>query len=192
MARRLAFPRFPGSSDEARARALIAGRLRELGYVLEEQPFRFDARHADRLRRLVPLLPGALIAGSAVLLRGAAATRWLLLSAALPVATWWLKWPRLERLFHGDRHVSANLIARREGGALLPRLARDNAPIVLFMAHVDSKSQALSLVVRGALAAGIVAASAIGWLLAGAEWAGFTIPTSINPLLWAILGACGI
>src|SRR5262245_11274478 len=41
-ARKISFPRFPGTEEEIRARGLLNQRLQEIGYAVEEQPFFYD------------------------------------------------------------------------------------------------------------------------------------------------------
>ena len=187
LARRLSFARFPGTSEETRARRHLGERMRELGYTIEEQPFRYDPVPADRLRRLSALLPVLLIGGFALLFRGASPGEWAALTTGMPVALFLLRWPWLERLFEGTREASANLIARRAGTTEPAR------PRVLFMAHVDSKSQALSLVARGVLATTLLLTAVVGWALLGIEAAGFSIgsPFSVVVVVFVLLG-CGL
>jgi len=187
-ARRLSFARFPGTEEEARARRIISDGLRHLGYSVEEHSFRYDSFPADLLRRLSPLLPVALIGGFALLLPRVSILEWLALTVGLPMALLLLRRPWLERLFDGDREASANLLARRPCGN-----AGTARPVILFVAHVDSKSQALSLVLRSLLATTLLISSAVGWLLIGLDAAAFRIGAPFSLVaICLVLAGCGL
>ncbi|PYT07980.1 MAG: hypothetical protein DMF49_06450, partial [Acidobacteria bacterium] len=179
LARELSFPRFPGSEGEARARRLLRERMEGLGYGMEEQPFRYDARRTEILRLTSPLLPFAVLSGLAFL-----SARAPLLSASAPLLSKWapllcwiaatallilalslLRWPWLETLFEGDRDSSANLIGRRPPDSF--REKPGHRPAVYFVAHVDSKSQPLGIVARGLFFSALTLTSLAGWVLLG-------------------------
>jgi hypothetical protein len=166
IARELAFPRYPGTPGDARAMDLVEGWLRETGLEVSREPFTYDVRPAFRALRL-------LMIGSAVLLLAAgvaAADRPLLAAAALAVALGaggaFLGWaPWLERIYAREGPTAtANLYARRPA----TRAARFS---VVLMAHHDSKSQNLTMPVRGAwtalaLLGALLVALAVVWSLA--------------------------
>ncbi len=179
VARELAFPRYPGTPGDERAMALLEGRLRESGLAVERQPFTYDVRPAFRALR-------ALLIGAALLLLGAgllaARAPWpaaALLAVAVGAGGVFLGWaPWLERIYAREGPTAtANIQARRPaapgsaGRTRAPRLS------LILMAHHDSKSQNLTMPVRGAwtllallgaLGVGVgVAWSLAAWSLAG-------------------------
>jgi hypothetical protein len=168
MARRLSFPRFPGGPGERKARHLLRDEMRRSGYIVEEQPFQYDSRRADQLRLAMPLYPFLALGACVLLHRWAPVSAWIAATVLLaaPLA---LRWRWIERLFEGDREHSANLVARRpearrEDGEPLPAsTAGPGAVRVLFMAHIDSKSQPIGVVLRGVLATAIVLTSVTVW-----------------------------
>jgi hypothetical protein len=139
-------PRAAGSEAEARARAYCAERLRGAGFDVSEEPFEYSAfpgRWGTPIGGLVAvaLLGTAGVAGRAgevtlallVLTLGALAlatlARWL-------ARTGVLTFPALRR--HG-----VNLVATPSGAA-------GRAPALWLVAHVDSKSQPVPILVRAA------------------------------------------
>src|SRR5262249_26349153 len=131
---------------------------------------------------LSALLPVVLVGGFALLFHGASVGEWAALTAGMPVALLLLRRPWIERLFEGAREASANLIARREADA-----GTAGRPVVLFVAHVDSKSQALSLVARGILATVLFFTTIVGWALLGIDAAGMPVGSPFTFVLVALL-----
>jgi hypothetical protein len=165
-ARELAFPRYPGTPGDERAMALVEGRLRDTGLTVARQPFTYDVRPAFRALRL--LLVGAalllLVAGLAAVTVPELAA--ILLLVALGAGGTFLGWaPWLERIY--DREgptATANIFARRPA-APPARLT------LILMAHHDSKSQNLTMPVRGAwtllaLVGAAIVVVAVVWSLA--------------------------
>ena len=191
LARRLAFPRFPGGPEEGRARGLLAAAVKGLGYVTEEQGFDYDARAADAVRLLSPLLPFLALGLCALLSRRAPVVSWLAATAAAGAAVFFVRWPWLEGLYRGRRRHSANLIARLPEEARAAELAgRRDFPRVLFVAHVDSKSQRLGIVARAILASTLLVATVAAWALLGARALGPGGPAA--PLSPALLGSLAV
>ncbi|HEY7897055.1 MAG TPA: M28 family peptidase [Gemmatimonadaceae bacterium] len=140
-----------GSSAEAAARELCAERLRQAGFEIEERPFSYSA---------FPGLWGTPLAGAALLLTSVGTGLSLLraepqdgplaraLTAVLIIglAGWWLG-------RYGTRRLP---FMRREG---LNLEARRGVPTVWLTAHLDSKSQLVSLLTRAAA----TVALCVGW-----------------------------
>lgn len=145
-ARQLAFPRYPGTPGDARAMDLVEGWLGETGLEVAREDFSYDVRPAFRALRL-------LLAGAAVLLLAAgllaASAPWpaaAALAVALGAGGSFLAWaPWLERIYAREGPTrTANLYARRPAASAPPRLS------LILVAHHDSKSQNLTMPVRGA------------------------------------------
>lgn len=147
----LAFPRLVGSPGEARAVRYIAEQFRRCGLAVAEEPFGFSTRPWGILRAALGLSAVVtLIAAWAVGRHPFLAC----LLAALPVALGLFSGQLILRLLSGavrdDREVSdgsglgwsRNLVARR------PADAGGKGPLVVLMAHYDSKGQGMSLVLR--------------------------------------------
>ncbi len=145
-AHELAFPRYPGTPGDERAMDLVEGWLRETGLAVVREPFSYDVRPAFGALRLL-LVGTALLLLSAGLLAATvpvvAATVLLVALAAGGTFLGWAPW--LERIYAREgRTATANIFARRPAAAA-PRLS------LVLMAHHDSKSQNLTMPVRGAL-----------------------------------------
>ncbi len=164
----LARPRLTGSAGAAEVEQYLRGELQGLGYQVQELPFSFSAlpgRIGVSLAGLVFLVAGVASAALAGAHQGAAA----LVVDALGAFVLWLgghsaraaiarlPWARLQ---------TANWLATRPGAR----------PRFLVMAHRDSKSQGVPLLVRaGGIALGLLAAFALpllglGALTAPASW----------------------
>jgi hypothetical protein len=147
----LAFPRLVGSPGEARAVRYIAEQFRRCGLTVAEEPFGFSTRPWGILRAALGL--SAVVTMTAAWAVGRHPFLACLL-AALPVALGLFSGQLILRLLSGavrdDREVSdgsglgrsRNLVARR------PADAGGKGPLVVLMAHYDSKGQGMSLVLR--------------------------------------------
>lgn len=141
-AREIAFPRYPGTAGDERAREILRRRFAEAGLEVGDEEFSYDLAPALRAIRAV-LVTAALLLGAAGLLAvrsvGAA---FLLLALGLAVGGAMLVWaPGAERLYARSGPTrTANVVARRKVGT--PALT------VVLLAHHDSKSQNLSLPFR--------------------------------------------
>jgi hypothetical protein len=150
-------PRFVGTDGNARARAYCVHMLRDLGYRVEERPFTFSA---------LPGLYGAQLLGA-----------WIAMTL---LVSWWL--------FSLDRQLWAALaiplslawglalahFARRARGpaGILERTGVNTAawrgprmPRVWLVAHIDSKRQPVSILVRAAAMTVAVAATVVAFSL---------------------------
>ncbi len=164
-ARRLAFPRYPGTAGGERAMKLVESALAESGLEVRREEFSYDVRPAFRALRALLLAAAALVAAAGWLAEPAPGIAAVLLVTALAGGGLLVGWaPWLERIYRRPGPTrTANLYARRP--AATPRLS------LVLLAHHDSKSQNLTLPVRavctllalgGALAlAGLLAAELV-------------------------------
>lgn len=139
-------PREAGGEAETRARACCAEYLRAAGFEVSEEPFDYSAfpgRWGTPVGGVVAL---ALLVSAGVVGRsgaGVLAILILTLGAALlgGLALWLARAGVLA--FPFARRRSVNLVARRRGGP-------DAEPRVWLLAHLDSKSQPVPILVRAA------------------------------------------
>jgi acetylornithine deacetylase/succinyl-diaminopimelate desuccinylase-like protein len=185
-------PRPAGSSAEARAREYCTTRLRRAGFNVREEAFEYSAfvgRWGTAIGGLVTLaiLLSALAAGwngrpafaLAALTLGAAG---LSLAARALARDGVLDLP-------AERRLGVNLIATREAATPPGPELRSSEPRLWLVAHLDSKSQPVPILVRAA-----------GITLLGAVWiAGFVVESMQlvgridgAPWMWAGLGAAAI
>ena len=185
---RFAFPRQAGSDDERRAAGLVAERFAALGLDVERELFRASPGAIGRFKIL--LHGGGAFLGAASC---AAAVASPALGAALGAGTLLLlaratRWSRLlERAFDaGPQIESQNIIARRPSRAD-PRAydatsaARAQAPQIVVLAHVDSKSMRWPTFVPATLL--IIAALTIG---ACAAWSALAALAFVPPITPAV------
>jgi hypothetical protein len=180
---RLAFPRFPGTEAERRAADLVAAELSEAGLEVTREPFRASPRAVARLRAIVH---GGVAAGAVGLALASTAP---LVSAALGMALLALlpsasRWRRgIEGMFDaGPQIESRNVIGRR---STVGEPAAGGGPVVVLLAHVDSKSAALPTfvpVVTILVAMGVILAATA---LAAVRAVGYPAPVLPAPLLLA-------
>ena len=144
-AHELAFPRYPGTPGDERAMALVEGWLGETGLEVRRQPFTYDVRPAFRALRLLLVGAALLLLAAGLLASTAPAVAAAVLVVALGAGGTFLGWaPWLERIYaRQGPTATANICARRPATAK-PRLS------LILMAHHDSKSQNLTMPVRGA------------------------------------------
>lgn len=190
-ARALSFPRRVGTPGEAAAKQAITDRLTGFGYAVKHQSFECSSG-ADVVVALLIALAQVLIiltfwayAGPPGLALLPAAALVALLVSVNRLSRWAAAgvlapaggvWPRgLGRL--GRRFTTHNLVVHAPSG-------RAGAPHLILMAHWDSKSQVLPLVVRIAL---IAAAGAFGL-----AFAGLTLLRLAAPGLTAGAAVCGL
>ena len=179
-----------GGDAEARARGYCADRLRRAGFEVSEEAFEYSSfvgRWGTPLGGLVALglLVGASASGGSG--RGGLALVVLVLGGAgLATAAAWLA--RFGVLtFPTERRRGVNLIATRQRDASAATPAQ--GPMLWLMAHVDSKSQPVPILVRAA-----------GITLLGLVWAAgiFVAASQVvlgiepAPTVWSILGAMGV
>lgn len=194
-ARTLAYPRFTGTPAEAATANRLADQLEQFGYHVERQPFQFSSAvnvaimstitvslsltaFALSLSTISPL-PAAILATLA--LAAPLALRFIQPHAERGALSAGSAWSRL-----GQRYGASNLLAR------LPDVSpTDHTPQVLLMAHFDSKSQRLPIVLRLLC---VVVSLACSTLFAAGLW----LAVWMSPALaWAVVAGgltvlCGI
>ena len=173
-------PRPAGGDAEAVARAACSARLRAAGFEVSEEPFVYSAWVGRWGTPLGGLIAGSLVLSAAYLGRAgrppAAAAILTLGAIALAVVARWLAVHGV-LVFPLDRRVGKNLIATRGGPA----------PSTWLMAHLDSKSQPVPILVR---ALGITLLI-LAWLMATAvAIAQMLEPASETwPVVWLAIAA---
>jgi hypothetical protein len=178
-----ATPRFAGSEEETRARALCRQELEQAGFSCSEQPFNYSQWLA---RWAVPLVSFAL--GVLVFAMARLALVWdnslpstivlssmflaVVASSRSPSKGWVLTFP-------WSRAISVNLEARRGN------------PTVWLVAHLDSKSQTIPMLFRIAGSISLYTAALLVVLggLAVLWWGSFAKPALIVAEPLAIFGA---
>ncbi|HEY1951494.1 MAG TPA: M28 family peptidase [Gemmatimonadaceae bacterium] len=164
-------PRFAGSAEESRARSLCRTELESAGFACVERPFEFSEWPA---RWGPPLAAGVQVMAVVILSRLAAGGHPITAAAiaAIVVAALGAVGGRIRRkgvlTLPYSRSRSVNLEATR------------GEPTVWLVAHIDSKSQTVPMLVRIASALAVqavsllfvaaLAASAMGRILAGHVW----------------------
>ncbi|MCP3978143.1 MAG: Zn-dependent exopeptidase M28 [bacterium] len=135
----IAFPRYPGTPGDPRARAILRRRFDDAGLEVGEEFFSYDIRHAFRAIRLTLTASAALVVAASVL---SAWSPWgafgvLLIGIALG-GTLVLWAPGAEKLYArpGPTRTANVSGTRRARGT--PRLT------LIVLAHHDSKSQSLT------------------------------------------------
>ena len=139
-----------GSAAESAARTICATWLTDAGFEVKQRSFSYSAfpgMWGTPIAGLV-LLAAAIVAAIGAVRGGAATDRGLVIGVALVVAVsvsgWWLGRYGTRRLPFA-RRLGVNLEGRR------------GVPRVWLMAHLDSKSQPVSLLIRAAAAVGVLA-----------------------------------
>ncbi len=134
-------PRFTGSSNESAARARCAGILRESGFVVEEEAFEFSEFPARAAPPLIALMLGGTAIGmgalaatghsQGALILGIAVATILSVLGGMLSRNGVLDFPLLTS-------SSANLVAQRH----------EARPHIWLVAHLDSKSQTIPMLIR--------------------------------------------
>ena len=139
-------PRTAGGEAETRARGYCADQLRAAGFEVSEQPFEYSAfpgRWGTPLGGLIALvlLTSAAAAGRA----GAAALAVVILTLGAAMLAAFARWLARTGVlaFPLERRRGVNLIARRSDGS-------GTEPRLWVLAHLDSKSQPVPILVRAA------------------------------------------
>lgn len=180
--KRLAFPRLVGSTGEADARAYIVEQFTELGLHVVKEPFHFTKFPAEVLPRIlcglfVPVVVSVPWFGERFPIPVC-----LICLLSLSIALFFTQWQkRFEGLYDvGRKHDSENIIAtngKKQDG---------NTPVLLFVAHYDSKSQILPIAVR-AVAYGIAIVGLIILTVISVTQVSTLIWLS-DPIVWSIAG----
>jgi hypothetical protein len=171
-----------GSRELADARAYCAGVLGGLGFTVREHSFEFSAFAG----RWATPLAGLVIASDATLLVHLDAPRLVWVGVAIGVLTLLL----VARWSGGQGVVTAPVLRRR--GVNL-EATRGEAPRVWLVAHLDSKWQPVSMMMRVAgvitLAIALIALTISLWLhLSHASWAVWFVWLGAMPLILSVVG----
>lgn len=159
--KQLAFPRLVGSTGEVNARAYILKQFTKVGLDVVTEPFHFTKFPAEVLPRI---LCGLFV--PVVLFVPWFGERFpipvcITCLLSLSIATCCTQWQKgFEGLYNiGRKHYSENIIATNSAEQ------DGNTPVLLLVAHYDSKSQVLPIAVR-AVAYGIAMLGLIGLTVA--------------------------
>lgn len=148
----IARPRRVGSGEDEKVAQEIEERLREWGWHVERQPFTFSTA-SEIFLKLFILASVLLVAALLTWHERVVAVLLVLLIALFMPLNRLVQARALERngrgLKWGQRYTTANLIATHPSTSL--RSAQDALPHLYLVAHYDSKSQRMPLVVRIAL-----------------------------------------
>lgn len=154
-------PRLAGSASEAELRAFVARTLGELGCSVREEPFAYDPFWVRRGFGYV--LGGAALALTLAAL-GPQPFVWALIALLLVAPVIVVAGTGRPRVDRRPRLRTANLVATLPG-AEAGSGAAPEAPHVVLMAHLDSKSQNVSFVARSACAALALSGLLLGGLV---------------------------
>ena len=91
-ARRLAFPRYPGTPGNARAMDLVEGWLEETGLETRREPFTYDVGPAFRALRLLMVGAAAMLLAAGLLAAVAPGWAALIVAVALGAGGTFLGW----------------------------------------------------------------------------------------------------
>lgn len=182
-ARRLAFPRYPGTEGDRRICEIVAREFREAGLEVERQEYSYDIRIAFRAIRIALTACAVLIAGAGwIALHSAPLALGLLIGGLLAGGSLLVWSPMAEKLYERPGPT------RTENIAGYRRVERPRLMLIC-MAHHDSKSQNLTFPVRMGLTLGaIVGAVALTGLLVAALTGHAAQPFWL-PLLPALIAA---
>lgn len=181
-------PRPAGGENEASARAHCAGLLASLGFRVREEPFDYSdlpGRWGTSASGAVAMLALPVAAWLARGGRDVGATL-LLAGTLLALAT--------AGVWMARRGVLALGVGRRRGinlVALPVEAGEPRAPAAWLLAHLDSKSQPVSMLARatGITTTVLVWLAAFALLAAGMAGA---LPASSREVLWPVVGVLGV
>lgn len=143
VARRLAFPRYPGTEGDERAIRLVADELRSAGLEVAVETFTYDVRPAFRALRSVLAFCAVLFAASTYLAPSAPGVSLVLVGLGFAAGATLLVWaPWAERIYRREGPTTTANVAGRRPAAGSPRLT------LVLLAHHDSKSQNLTFPMR--------------------------------------------
>jgi len=184
-ARRIAFPRYPGSAGDRRAIALVGDELCRAGLEVEVQQFSYDLRAAlGSLRAALVASSAAIAAAGGVAAASPVAAAALLAAAFLAGGTVVVWAPGIERLYAAAGTTTTSNVAGWR------RVRRPRLTLIL-LAHHDSKSQSPTLAARMALtilalSGALLLALVLGGALLAERAAG---PVGVAPVLGAVTAA---
>ena len=143
-ATRLAVPRYPGTAGDDEVIERVATALEQAGCEVRRQEFDYDLTPVWRLLRVMLATAALALAVATGLLESRPLAAIVVLAVAVGGGISLLGWfPWLERLY---RRPGSTVTSNVEG--VVPAAGR---PLILLMAHHDSKSQNLTMLERGML-----------------------------------------
>ncbi len=158
----LAFPRLVGSTGETRAREYIVKQFTKCGLHVRREPFHFTKFPAEVLPRLLSAFFTLIVIAVPLLAERFPAAICMLCFGGLGVVMFFTRWQTwLEKLYDvGTKFRSENIVATNPqnppGNAAAHSCqnhlteSADEKPNLIFIAHYDTKSQVLPIVVRAA------------------------------------------
>jgi len=182
-ARRLAFPRYPGTEGDRRMCEIVAREFREAGLEVERQEFSYDIRVAFRAIRIALTACAVLIASAGWIAVHSAPLALGLLAVGLIAGGALLVWtPMAEKLYERPGPT------RTENIAGYRRVERPRLTLIC-MAHHDSKSQNLTFPVRMGLTLGAITGTLALTALLVAALSGRAVQPDWLPLVPALVAA---
>ncbi len=177
-AARLAFPRYPATAGDEEMIERLATALEQAGCEVRREEFGYDLAPVWRLLRAMLASAALALAVATGLLESRPLLAVVVLGVALAGGISLLGWfPWLERLY---RRPGSTVTSNVEGVA-----PAADGPVILLMAHHDSKSQNLTMLQRGLLTVvallsvlgvlGLAAGVLVGAFAAPASWARWLI-----------------
>jgi hypothetical protein len=167
-------PRFTGSAEESRARALVRTALERTGFECRELPFEYSESPGRWGSPIAAAFQAAAVIIMARTAMGAGALLALVTGAALFTALFFIDAQAKRRWiesFPFERAKSINLEARRGN------------PKVWLIAHLDSKSQTVPMLIRIASSVGLAAVIALSALMLLVSLLGLILPGGLWPAL---------
>ena len=180
--KRLAYPRLVGSAGEVKARGYIVQAFTAFGLEVSRETFSFTKFPAEVLPRILCGLFVPVVLSVPWLGERLPIPVCIVCLLSLSIAMLFTQWQkRFEGLYDiGRQHNSANIIAtngKKQDG---------NTPVLLFVAHYDSKSQILPIAVR-AVAYGIAIVGLIILTVISVTQV-ITLVWLPDPIVWSIAG----
>ena len=180
--KRLAYPRLVGSAGEVKARGYIVQAFTAFGLEVSRETFSFTKFPAEVLPRILCGLFVPVVLSVPWLGERLPIPVCIVCLLSLSIAMLFTQWQkRFEGLYDiGRQHNSANIIAtngKKQDG---------NTPVLLFVAHYDSKSQILPIAVR-AVAYGIAIFGLIILTVISVTQV-LTLVWLSDPIVWSIAG----
>ena len=180
--KRLAYPRLVGSAGEVKARGYIVQAFTAFGLEVSRETFSFTKFPAEVLPRILCGLFVPVVLSVPWLGERLPIPVCIVCLLSLSIAMLFTQWQkRFEGLYDiGRQHNSANIIAtngKKQDG---------NTPVLLFVAHYDSKSQILPIAVR-AVAYGIAIVGLIILTVISVTQV-ITLVWLSDPIVWSIAG----
>jgi hypothetical protein len=172
-------PRFAGSAEESEARRFCAAELRKAGIVAAEKEFEFSEWPG---RWGIPLIAGGIlflvvIAAAAAEDKGPSGLVLLLVAFVFLLGN---------RVLHSRRDTATQRMRSLRSKSINLESTRGNEPRVWLVAHIDSKSQSIPMLVRVASHATLLAVLAAEAVAAFSMQWGF-----VHPAHWGWMAAVG-